>query len=44
MFEALVARSKYVKWPNFGMADKGHILLQEHGTRAEFRSIKVKSL
>ena len=42
IFRALVEKSKYEKWENFGGLSAGHILLQDHGDEVEFRNIKIR--
>jgi hypothetical protein len=44
IYKALVARSKYAEFENFGMVKETPILLQYHHDQVKFRSIKIKIL
>ena len=44
MWDALVDYSKYIDWPNFGNAEEGLLLLQDHGDEVWFQNIKIKEL
>ncbi len=44
IYKALVARSKFAEWENYGMAEKGRILIQDHNDNVSFRSIKIREL
>ena len=43
-FRQLVAESKFHVYPNFGEANSGYILLQDHGFPVSFRNLKLREL
>ncbi len=43
-FRQRVAESKFKKYENFGEADEGHILIQDHGSIVHYRNIKIKEM
>lgn len=44
IYKALVARSKYAEFKDFGMVKETPILLQYHNDQVKFRSIKIRKL
>lgn len=43
-WELLVQNSKWKNYPGYGQARKGYIGLQDHGSIAKFRKIKIRNL
>lgn len=39
-----VAASKFAEWPAFGVADRGSIGVQDHGSRVAYRNLKIRPL
>lgn len=39
-----VANSKFKAWPSFGKPATGHLVLQDHGDKVEYKNIKIKVL
>ncbi len=43
-WDRLVAESKFAQWPRFGTLREGHIGLQDHGDRVEYRNLKIRPI
>lgn len=43
-WKARVAKSKFAKMSRFGIPQKGHLCLQDHGNEVAFRNIKLRPL
>ncbi len=43
-WNARVAASKFAEWPGYGKAREGHIVLQDHGDRVQYRNIRIRAL
>lgn len=43
-WQTLVKNSKFGTMPRYGKEAKGHIALQDHGDRVEYRNIKIRSI
>ena len=44
IWNAKIATSKFVEWPNFAKPRIGHIVFQDHGNPVAYRNIRIKKL
>lgn len=43
-WRALVAETKFAEWPGYGMAEGGHVGLQDHGDPVWYRNVRIREL
>jgi len=43
-WKAKVAGSKFKEWPEFGLARKGHLALQQHGAKIAYKNLKIREI
>lgn len=43
-WRALVAETKFGEWPGYGMAEEGHLGLQDHGDPVWYRNVRIREL
>lgn len=41
---ALVKASKFNEWPQYGREPRGHLVIQDHGDRVQFRNLRIRVL
>ena len=42
-WERRVRESKFAAWPRYGRVPRGHIVLQDHGDRVEYRNVRIRT-
>lgn len=40
----LMEASKFKEWPRYGREPRGHLVLQEHGARVQYKNLRIKVL
>ena len=42
-WERRVRESKFAAWPQYGRVPRGHLVLQDHGDRVEYRNVRIRT-